>query len=83
MNHEDKYLRLNEIQFDVENKAETLEQLKDLANQLLQFLNNDSERDEIQGQMENLLSLTVMIFEALARNLEQVRIIIYIYAINA
>ena len=57
---------------EVEENAPKLDALKTIANQILDFLERDVERLEVQSQMENLLSLTVIILETLSKNLAQV-----------
>ena len=49
-----------------------LDELKDLANELLDFLDNESEWTDVQGQMENLLTLSLIIFETLAKYTQKV-----------
>ena len=71
----EKSFRLAEIKMQAEDKAPSLEELKNLASELLDFLERDQERVEVQSQMENLLSLSLIIFETISKNTNQVIIV--------
>ena len=72
VSHSEKLFRLTEIKINAEENAPSLEDLKDLANELLEFLERDVERAEVKSQMETLLTLSVIIFETLKKNTYQV-----------
>ena len=64
---DEKSFRLTEIKLDVDERAVELDGLEKLAAEILEFLDSETEREEIRNQIKTIMKMSETIFATVAK----------------
>ena len=69
---DERSFRLTEIKFDVDERAVELDVLEKLAAEILEFLDSETEREEIRNQIKTIMKMSETIFATVAKYTREV-----------
>ena len=69
---DEKSFRLTEIKLDVDDRAVELDELEKIAAEILEFLDSETEREEIRNQIKTIMKMSQTIFATVAKHTREV-----------